>query len=1207
MEVTIWAAGPLDRELSLRRSGCEERKLSCLSGIRSRYHIRRARVLRYSGGRGDPKMPTTFRDGKLHPKTRNERLAKKREARPTILPLPHPAMFVLVLCLLAVGHVANAAADLDSDAWNDLTNNFATDIAPLIALFGEQVTKQFLSESTGILDNIIFGMAPLGILTAVVSAIRVYGWPSMKSFIGRAQEPHGLPEAELCSSTSYDVCELWSEGGICRVFGRPRVLEFFYKPGRTDSRFYPKFSSAMTEKQVEEPGPCDLYRPVCFFGACKNQKPSPHPDGYSCGEKDTGWVELRAKPPPSINISEDSSSLQFAPCPNMSLNIGIRVPPRWGLIGIVMVVSLIQLSFFGYAAAITFAKSNLYAEEEEEPPVWAFVSAVLGTAMLVSGMILCAFLIERRSTERHYDDTAHPSTNGAWRRMATAAVRRWWPKTGSGRQQAPKNPSSGSEGDTVIYWLQPGGQLVGDQQFNAFSYNKVKHSYTTSFKADQSQHRRGLPHGMNFVLLLALFASVVGFLLQFIGLRSLHGSVTLYQIAATLFVAMIRALLRQRRLKPEDNNLRKLGARFEGHELDWQAMSIFAAHLSQSVTSGGKEPAVKTVLRWRISDERYEPPGKFVFAHNTCVRRIASSEPPCLYGFFNKVGDPAVLEKSWAESLSSATEAVDFARRFEMTVEGGPPNWVATVALLRSRLAFITGDGMAGVQPGWDGPVRVVALELQLAIQDLADYVLSGKVPLRAVDSPNGKGGWPDVSAITWHTTVNMECEGAEGRSGKTVHQIISLPMFLFEGEWKISKHTLEAIIGLWACSLEQKDGDGLNDKVLIFQDELRRRQMLLTLNLWVPAGNLKRWEARTHGNKRKWTEAWRVEEQRIFLRDQDAEDTDEYNWHLIAMRAKSSRIRLLAQNIWAIFVSRLASIIRRIEISDEDLLAAWGLRDADAPDPIRATAGPAEEFRGLANTHVNFITKLFVQSGLGTEEEALMCILPVFDQAGILPREDDIVERILRWTRKLRRKGDFDMADKALKVALGNSSRQELIHGVGELYRKAYMAGRQEWAFRGFAGMSRFGGVGGGDMGSAGGASSASEPAASGWPMYRRFMPEEVEVFKRYLDLEKVLRMQDEGNSWEDLESLLSTHPEPKDRVKVLGQAAKTDLVGLDEEKLKRILDLAIEHRCVELAEDILEVHVGIRERLLEGESEQSGEVAKMAKQIHDDLFSHK
>lgn len=68
-------------------------------------------------------------------------------------------------------------------------------------------------------------MAPLGILTAVVSAVRVRGSPSLRAFIGRAQEGPGDVEVELLSSTSETTSELWTEGGIARVFGKPQILE----------------------------------------------------------------------------------------------------------------------------------------------------------------------------------------------------------------------------------------------------------------------------------------------------------------------------------------------------------------------------------------------------------------------------------------------------------------------------------------------------------------------------------------------------------------------------------------------------------------------------------------------------------------------------------------------------------------------------------------------------------------------------------------------------------------------------------------------------------------------------------------------------------------------------------------------------------------------------------------------------------------------
>ncbi|KAK4450838.1 hypothetical protein QBC34DRAFT_460036 [Podospora aff. communis PSN243] len=55
---------------------------------------------------------------------------------------------------------------------DDFPNNLATDLAPLVALFGEQATKRFLSETTTIWDSIIFTATRIGILTAVVSVIR---------------------------------------------------------------------------------------------------------------------------------------------------------------------------------------------------------------------------------------------------------------------------------------------------------------------------------------------------------------------------------------------------------------------------------------------------------------------------------------------------------------------------------------------------------------------------------------------------------------------------------------------------------------------------------------------------------------------------------------------------------------------------------------------------------------------------------------------------------------------------------------------------------------------------------------------------------------------------------------------------------------------------------------------------------------------------
>lgn len=112
------------------------------------------------------------------------------------------------------------AAGLD-----DFSNNLATDLGPLLALFGDAVTKQYLSETTSFEDYVIFALAPIGLMTAVVSVIRVCGAPWLRSFIGRAQEGDAAVEAELCTSTSHDICEVFNQGGITRTLGKAKILE----------------------------------------------------------------------------------------------------------------------------------------------------------------------------------------------------------------------------------------------------------------------------------------------------------------------------------------------------------------------------------------------------------------------------------------------------------------------------------------------------------------------------------------------------------------------------------------------------------------------------------------------------------------------------------------------------------------------------------------------------------------------------------------------------------------------------------------------------------------------------------------------------------------------------------------------------------------------------------------------------------------------
>jgi hypothetical protein len=101
-------------------------------------------------------------------------------------------------------------------------------INSLLALFGESFAQQFLSESFTWLDHVIFAMAPLGIIAAIVGAIRVGGPDWLKAIVGRARETRASAEVELMSSTSHEVCELWNGEAIVRTMGEPVLQQIVY-------------------------------------------------------------------------------------------------------------------------------------------------------------------------------------------------------------------------------------------------------------------------------------------------------------------------------------------------------------------------------------------------------------------------------------------------------------------------------------------------------------------------------------------------------------------------------------------------------------------------------------------------------------------------------------------------------------------------------------------------------------------------------------------------------------------------------------------------------------------------------------------------------------------------------------------------------------------------------------------------------------------
>ncbi|KAL2198382.1 hypothetical protein P885DRAFT_33150, partial [Corynascus similis CBS 632.67] len=244
-------------------------------------------------------------------------------------------------------------------AGDDFSNNLFSDLAPLLALFGERVTMQFMSQSMGWADNITLAMAPLGIITAVVGAIRVGGPSWLKAIIGRARESHAVAEAELMSSTSNEVCELWNGQQIVRVMGKGPICEF-----------------------------------IILL-----------PEEEQAGESSYGKQPRRDQqiPERSVFVVRNGADTTdtAAKAPNLTLNVHDSLG-RGELYVVAVFGVILQLGVLVYSGFATYHSAFNSSKDVNPVAGYAYPCTAVGTLLLVTGVLLCSHVVENSTEEATY-------------------------------------------------------------------------------------------------------------------------------------------------------------------------------------------------------------------------------------------------------------------------------------------------------------------------------------------------------------------------------------------------------------------------------------------------------------------------------------------------------------------------------------------------------------------------------------------------------------------------------------------------------------------------------------------------------------------------------------------------------------------------------------------------------------------------------------
>ncbi|KAI1769466.1 hypothetical protein GGR53DRAFT_868 [Hypoxylon sp. FL1150] len=389
---------------------------------------------------------------------------------------------VRIMLLIGACLIYGVAAD-DGD---DFSNNLFTDLGPLLTLFGERVTMQFMSQSMGWADNVVLAMAPLGILTAVVGAIRVGGPSWLKAIIGRARESRAISEAELMSSTSHEVCELWNGHEIVRVMGKGPIREFVVlePPAAAADNDDDNNNKGRRSGSGKGGGGREMMKVV--------QEKEDH-GKYLVDDKFT----TQSDDPENGNGNGDCSTIIMRNTdvctPNLTLNVHGHVN-RWELYVVAIVGTILQLGvivYFGFAS-VTFLHDGSPVAQ------YALPSTVLGTLLLVVGIMICSYVVKSSTGETRY------------------------------------RPLSGREARVV--WLQKSG-TVNDQSFDSFAVFPTVplEVITTSerlpvrFPKSQGGWLEGLVHRSlvifgaktraEAVTVIGSVVSICGYVVQFVGLR----------------------------------------------------------------------------------------------------------------------------------------------------------------------------------------------------------------------------------------------------------------------------------------------------------------------------------------------------------------------------------------------------------------------------------------------------------------------------------------------------------------------------------------------------------------------------------------------------------------------------------------------------------------------------------------------------------------
>jgi ankyrin repeat protein len=512
-----------------------------------------------------------------------------------------------------------------------------------------------MSQSMGWADNIILAMAPLGIITIIVSAIRVGGPSWLKALVGRARENLAVVEASLMSSTSKEVCELWNGQAVVRSMGAANIWEFIcllpegFRDDEDAKEIVPEIMSledAISRGYLEESRKwLSLHsRQVSLTFSDSNTRKSSHK---------TQKAEEGSAPNDALGLKIIIARNPGTDAPNISLNVNNQ-SGTGGLLWVAVLGTMLQLGVLVYSGFATYHPKLLFLKDDRPIVHYAYPCTAVGTFLLVLGMMMCAHVVDSSTEETRYrtgpgstarmvwlqkSGTVSDQVFGSFAIIASDDRKVVLTSRRAGRESKPTGLM-----DRVVHAIVRGVTKLL-YPFTVSQPHKRRSQSTTAVSAGQG-HRAILASKT----VLGVVMGLCGFIVQFIGLRGMHWSASVAQLGATLVMTAFRAWVRLGLAKPAET--RRLTSEYE---LDWLTTALGDSNKAPWLAdSDSEEIANDWSIASAASPSRLERQG---WSESEMQQERPQSKAQALMGMRQSLGwlaswrGPAVWE---AERLANA-------------------------------------------------------------------------------------------------------------------------------------------------------------------------------------------------------------------------------------------------------------------------------------------------------------------------------------------------------------------------------------------------------------------------------------------------------------------------------------------------------------------------------------------------------------------------